>query len=234
MSNPITFILRDAHRLRKHLRDLQSEIDLGPRVLKIQQQKLADAQQSHKDAFEIIKKLKMKLKDDEITLKQTESQLAKFQMDINNASSKKEFDLKTTEIANATTKKGEYEDIILNSIMEIEDRTAKLPDGEKQWANAQQEFEQFKRDAQERLDRLLADQKETLATLVEKDSHIPPTVKIIYDRLVKSYGPDGLAAVNGRSCMQCRTSITDQQRTNLLGGTFFTCPQCGRGLYLAE
>ena len=35
MSTPVASVFRELHRVRRYLRDLQSEIDLGPRVLKI-------------------------------------------------------------------------------------------------------------------------------------------------------------------------------------------------------
>ncbi len=234
MSTPIPPILKECHRLRKHLRDLQSEIDLGPRVTKIRQKKLAEEEQAHKDAYEAIKKLKLKQKDDEGTLKQTEQRLAKLQADIHSAGSKKEFDAKTAEIAHATAIKNELEDAILSAITEIEERTAALPGVEKKWADAQAEFATAEAEGKERLARMLADQKECQASLLATEAKLPPDVKPQYDRLVKSYGADGLAGVVGRACQQCRTTITEGAKANLVSGSFLCCPSCGRGLYLAD
>ncbi|OWK43465.1 zinc ribbon domain-containing protein [Fimbriiglobus ruber] len=234
MSEKIAPILRELHRLRKHLRELQSEIDLGPRVLKIQEQKLAAEEQAHKDAYDAIKKLKLQQKEDEGALKTVEQQLAKFQADLNTAGSKKEFDAKQTEIANASTKKGTLEDTILTTITDIEERTAKLPEVEAQWATAQKDFAQYKIDAKERLERLTADQKMTQEEVAKYDERLPLEMKGQYLRLIKTYGADGLAAVVGRGCQQCRTTITEQQRTNIAGGMFICCSQCGRGLYMAD
>jgi uncharacterized protein len=234
MSQNISSILRECHRFRRHLRELQSEIDLGPRVLKIQQQKLADEEQSHKDSYETIKKLKLKQKDDEGTLKQTETRLLKLQTDINSAGSKKEFDAKTHEIEMASANKDALENSILTTIMEIEERTAAIPAVEKRWADAQAAFKQYQVDAAERLERLKGDQAVTQTALDASEVKLPPEMKNQYLRLVKSYGPDGFAAVNGRSCSNCRTSMTEQQKTTLQGGTFMCCAQCGRGLYVGE
>jgi predicted nucleic acid-binding Zn-ribbon protein len=234
MSTPVPQLLKELHRLRRHLRDLQAEIDLGPRVMTIQQQKLAAEEQAHKDAHETLKRLKIQQKEDEVTLKQTEQNLEKYQGQLNTAGSKKEFDDKQTEIATATGKKGELEDTILMTIAEIEERTARLPAVEQRWKDAKAEFEQYKKDAAERLERMRADQEATQAVLAETEAKLPADVRAAYDRLVKKFGADALAAVVGRSCQQCRTAITEQQRLNLLGGAFLTCPQCARGLYPAE
>ncbi len=234
MTTPVPPILKELHRLRRHLRDLQNEIDLGPRVMKVQQQKLASEEQTHKDAYETLKRLKIKQKEDEVSLKETEQRLLKLRADMNMAGSKKEYDAKQAEIDHATVRKGELEDAILAAMTEIEERTARLPEVDKRWADAQKEFEQYKADARERLDRLVADQKASQAALVETEAKLPADVKPQYDRLVKSYGPEGLAGVVGRSCQHCRMSITEQQKTHLIGGEFVTCSQCGRGLYIAE
>jgi predicted nucleic acid-binding Zn-ribbon protein len=234
MSTPVPALLRELHRLHKHLRHLKAEIDLGPRVLKVQQQTLDAERQAHADSHEALKKAKLKQKEDEGALKTTEQRLAKLQSDLNMAGSKKEFDTKTHEIEYATKQKGELEDAILAAIMEVEERTADLPNVEKKWADAQAAFAQFQTDAAERLERWLADQKDTQAAVAAAEPQLPPEVKGIYSRLVKSYGADGLAGVVGRSCQQCRTAITEQQRTTILSGGFLTCPSCGRALYLAE
>lgn len=234
MSTPVPPLLRELHRLRKHLRELQSEIDLGPRVMKAQQAKLDAEEAAHKEAYEILKQLKLKQKEDEVSLKATEQQLSKFEAQIHSAGSAKEFDAKQHEIAYARKQKGELEDAILATMNEIEERTANTPNVEKRWADARREFEQYKIDAKERLERLRADQSASEAELAATEAKLPADVRGRYDRLVKSYGPDALAAVGGRSCQQCRRSITEQQRNDLVRGDFVCCSQCGRGLYLAE
>lgn len=237
MSEPLPDVpktIRELHRLRKHLRNLQEEIDRGPRVLKLRQQNLATEEKVHKDAHERLKQLKLKQKDDEGSLKQTEQRLAKLQADIHSSGSKKEFEAKTHEIEFTTTKKGELEDSILTAITEIEELTADLPNVDKKWADAQAEFKTYQQEAEERLQRLIADQKVTLAELATVEAKLPAEVKPLYDRLVKSHGADALAGVAGRTCQHCRTTITEQARTKLLSGLFGTCPNCGRGMYLAE
>src|SRR5918995_1281974 len=142
MSTPASPILKELHRLRKHLRDLQSEIDLGPRVMKIQQQKLTAEEQAHKDAHETLKRLKIQLKEDEGSLKATEQRLLKLAADMNLAGSKKEYDAKQSEINQANAKKGEFEDAILTGMTQNEERAAGLPGVGKRWAGAPKEFEE--------------------------------------------------------------------------------------------
>jgi len=202
--------------------------------MKTRQQRLAAEEQAHRDAYDQLKRLKLQQKEDEGTLKQIEQRLAKLQADIHSAASKKEFDAKSAEIQFAQTQKGELEDRILLAMTEIEERTAKLPEVDQRWSTVQAEFAAFQKEAQERLERLITDQKAAQALLKETEDKLPRAILPQYERLIKSYGPDGLAAVQGRTCQHCRTTLTEQARNNLLGGAFVCCPNCGRGLYLVE
>ena len=114
MSTPtVTQTFQHLHRVRKHLRELKSEIDLGPRVMAIQQQKLDNEKQAHKDAHDIIGKMKLKIRDDEGTLKQLNTQLAKFEKQLNDAGSPKEYEGKQSEIRQAKEKIAATEEAIL-------------------------------------------------------------------------------------------------------------------------
>jgi uncharacterized protein len=233
MSTPtVPQLLREAHRLRRHLRELKSEIDLGPRVMKIQEQKLAAAKQAHAAHHEHIQKLKLKIRDDEGTLKQENVQLAKFEKQLNDAGSPKEYEGKKSEIRQAKERIAATEEAILNGMEELDQKTADIPNVEKSWADAQAEFEQFKMEAKERLERLQADHQASVAELAKVDAGFPPAVKPVYDRLVKAHGPDGMAAVSGKVCGQCRVAIAEQQKNDIAAGKFICCSTCGRAMYL--
>ncbi|HEX4606698.1 MAG TPA: hypothetical protein VH092_00690 [Urbifossiella sp.] len=232
----VTASLRECHRLRKHLKALQEEIDRGPRVLKIQQTRLANEEQAHKDHHEAIKKLKLKQRDDEGTLKQTETRLAKLEAQLLGITVTKEYDAKKSEIRQATEKKNELEDAILATMTELEAKTAAVPAVEKQWADARAEFKQYQADAAERLARMQADQAESTALLTTAEAGLPDKVKSLYDAQVKGRGPDAMAALKGKVCQGCRGSVTDQKVFELQSGAFVPCPNssCGRLLYPAE
>jgi len=233
MSSTIPAILKEAHRYRKHLRELQSEIDRGPRIHTLQQQKLRDKEAAHKLAHDTRNKLKLKIREDEVSLKTNSAQLEKFEKQLNDAGSPKEYEAKKSEIRQAQERIAALEEIILQALDELDRQTADVPAVEKRWSEAQEEFKQDQADARERLDRLIEEQ--TLATkqLAEQESLLPADVKSQYDRLITRYGADGLAGLNGRSCQQCHTAITEQLKITIQSGKFHCCPNCGRGLYIA-
>ncbi|VTR98083.1 Uncharacterized protein OS=Planctomyces limnophilus (strain ATCC 43296 / DSM 3776 / IFAM 1008 / 290) GN=Plim_0030 PE=4 SV=1: DUF164 [Gemmata massiliana] len=230
----VTSALRECHRLRVHLRNLQAEIDRGPRVLRAHQDDLEAARQTHKDHHDSITKLKLKQREDEGTLKQTENRLAKLEDQLSGMGVQKEYDAKQSEITQAKTKKGELEDAILSTIMELEEKTGAVPVVEQAWAQAQADFKQFQVDAAERLEGMKADQEVCTADLARTEATLPPDVKKTYDNIVKTKGPDSFAAAKARVCQGCRTTMTEAQFTALRGGEFRTCNSCGRMQYPVE
>jgi predicted nucleic acid-binding Zn-ribbon protein len=232
MSVPST--LRECHRLRTHLRDLQAEIDRGPRVLKTWQDDLETARHEHQAHYDSITKLKLKQREDEGSLKQTDVRLAKLEEQLTGISAPKEYAAKEHEISHAKTKKGELEDAILASINDLEEKAAAIPAVEKKWADAQAEFAQFQVDAAERLERMKADMETSKADLTRAEATLPPEVKPTYESIVRAKGPDGFAAAKARNCQGCRTSMTETQFSELKRGTFRTCTTCGRMQYPAE
>jgi predicted nucleic acid-binding Zn-ribbon protein len=231
MSGPAP-ILRELHRLRKHLRDLQAEIERAPRLLKAHQAKLAQQEAAFRDAQEGLKHLKVNIHENEVSLKSTHQQLAKFERQLNEAGSKKEYDLKQSEISQARQRLDELETKILEGMAESEERTAKLPEQEKAVRQARAEFAEFEKGQEARLGRLRQEKQNAEQELGATEAKLPAAVRPVYDRLVKAYGPDALAAVVDRTCMQCRTGITAQQQNELESEHFVTCKSCGRALYL--
>jgi predicted nucleic acid-binding Zn-ribbon protein len=230
----VTSALRECHRLRVHLRDLQAEIDRGPRILKEHQDELEAERQAHKGHHDAITHLKLKQREDEGTLKQTEERLAKLEDQLTGISVQKEYAAKELEITHAKEKKGELEDAILATIAELEEKTAAIPAVEEKWKVAQAEFAQFQMEAAERLERLKADMEASRAELAKTEATLPADVKATSDTIVKAKGPDAFAAARNRVCQGCRTTMTEQQFTELRRGAFRVCGSCGRMQYPTE
>ncbi|MBX3400244.1 MAG: hypothetical protein KF873_16045 [Gemmataceae bacterium] len=230
----IPSILRECHRLRRHLRDLKEEIERGPRVLKAQQARLAAEEQEHKDAYEIIKRLKLRQKEDEGSLKVVEANLDKLGTKAMTVTTMKEMEAVKHETEQANAKKGLLEDAILGAMTEIEERTANLPNVEKKWKDAQAEFAQYQVDAKERMERMLEDRTLSESELARREAELPNDMRDQYERLIKAHGPDGLAGVKGTVCGQCRSVIGESRFFELEAGKFVLCPVCGRGLYLVR
>src|SRR4051812_21555284 len=85
-------VLREIHRLRKHARDLQQEIDRGPIQLKARRNVAAKAEQAAADAHADLKKLKVATHEKEVSLKAAHAQIAKYEKQQDEVTDKKQFD----------------------------------------------------------------------------------------------------------------------------------------------
>jgi predicted nucleic acid-binding Zn-ribbon protein len=233
MAGPAT-VLREIHRLRRHARDLQLEIERVPRTLKAQQTKVARQDESYREAQDQIKRLRVDSHEKELLLKSTLQQITKHEDQMNQAGSKKEYDALKLEIANDKTKCRQIEDEILDCMGQIEERTAQLPELEKAVKQAKQEYADFERTAQGREAGLQEQLQEAQKAIQQTEENLPRDVRPQYDRLVGARGEDALAAVQNRTCMACYTEITAQAYNDLMLSQFVFCKSCGRALYLPE
>lgn len=231
---PVTSALRECHRLRVHLRNLQAEIDAGPRVLAEHTEELEAERAAHAAHYDAITKLKLKQREDEGTLKQTDARLAKLREQLESLVADKERAAKVHEIAHATEKKEGLEDAILATITELEEKHAAIPAVEAKWGAAQDEFKQFETEATERLQRMTEDTAASRTDLTAAEAKLPGDIKSTYDQIVKAKGPDGFAGAKNRVCQGCRSTMTETQFMDLRDGTFRTCINCGRMQYPVE
>jgi predicted nucleic acid-binding Zn-ribbon protein len=226
--------LREIHRLRRHARDLQQEIDRGPYQLKAHRAKAARVEEAFRAAQDELKKLKVATHENEVTLKSTHGQIAKYERQLDDVTDKKQYDALKHEIATARQKAQTLEEAILEGMSEAEERTAKLPEQEKGLQRAKDELAAFERDQAARLARLADQLKAALGELKEAEGRLPEQWRPQYQRLVNAYGADALAAVQGQSCAHCHTQITTQQLHEIQTGEFVACRSCGRALYMPE
>jgi predicted nucleic acid-binding Zn-ribbon protein len=233
MSGPAV-IFREIHRLRRHAQNLQEQLDRIPRQLKAQQGKVARQEEGLREAQEGFKKLKVAIQTKEKALKDRHGQIAKYQKQLNEVQSKKEYDALQAEIAGSKKDCQRLEDEILAGMVESDEKGAQLPELEKALGQARGELASFEQQAGVRRTDLQAQLTEALGQLKAVEAAVPEQVRVSYNRIVHSKGADALAAVRDRICTACHTEITVQARTDLGQELFVACRSCGRILYLPE
>ena len=227
-------ILRELHRLRRHAKGLQDEIERGPRLVRARQNALAKQDEDLKAAHERLNEAKVKVRQGEGALKATNDQVAKFQQQMRDITSKKEYDALQHEIADARKRSGQIEDEILESMTRVDEQAARVPEIEKALAAAKDEHANFEKTTRERAAVLSEELKKTQAQLKEVEESLPPDFRQHYERLVGAMGEDALALVRDNICSACHTNLTLQQRNDLLAGRLVTCKSCGRIAYTAD
>lgn len=231
MLNPL---LKELHRLRKHLRDAQAEIDRGPRVLKAHQTRLAAQEKALADAKDALKHRKADVLTAEATIKSLTQNLAKHEKQLDTLTEPRQIEAKQHDIANTKELILQQEDALLTAMTDVDERIVKVPDLEAAVVKAKADFATYQAEAAERLTRLKEEVKTATTALAAEEAKVPPAIRGQYDRLVKAYGADAFAPVESQICTQCRVGITTQGLADLRhGNEFICCRNCGRAQYLA-
>jgi predicted nucleic acid-binding Zn-ribbon protein len=233
MSGPAVLI-RESHRLRHFIHELQEQIKRAPIQLKAQQAKVARQEELQREGQEALKKLKIATHDKEVSLKATHSLIAKHQQQLQTATSKKEYDAFQVEIKHERGQAAKLEDEILALMSETEERTAKLPELEQNVKKAKQEFEAWQAGAKDRQAAFEAQLRDAETQLKAVEEQLPKSILSPFQRAVNAMGPDAMAAVREHNCTACSTEITAQAYNELLMENFVMCKACGRMLYLPE
>jgi predicted nucleic acid-binding Zn-ribbon protein len=229
---PPAHILKDIHRLKRHIKDLEAKLEQGPKAHKAHQLKVAGAEEVLHKAHDGMKQLKVRIHEKEVSVKGAQQGIEKLEK--TPISNKKEYDALRAEIATAKGSISKLEDEILETMAELEDKTKVIPVAEKALQKAKDDAAQFEKDHQERLTRWSSERQSALGQLAEVEALLSDDVRAHYDRLVSSKWADAISAVQGRICVTCYTEVTAQMSNELQRGLFVICKNCGRMLYMEE
>jgi len=226
--------LREIHRLRRAAKDLTDRIEAGPRQIKAQHTVIARQEENLKKAQDELKHLKVHTHEKEVSLKAATEQTKKYEKQLNDIMSKKEYDALKHELATTRASEAKLEDDILAKFGDIEERQKKIPELEKTLAQSKAQAVQLEREQESRLTELKRQHAEVQKQLAEHEALLPDDIKPAYDRLIASKGEDAMSAVENKNCIACYTGITAQNYNDLVQGRFLLCKSCGRILYLPE
>lgn len=225
-------ILKELHRLRRHLTELDEKIAFAPRQLALQQKRLQTQEDALVQAKEHLKRLALDIREKEGSVKATQTQIKKYEKQLDSAANKKEYDTLQLEITQEKAHVSKLEDEILAAMAESDEKTARLPDVEKQTQQARADYAQFEKDHQDKVARFGAEKTRAAEELKATEATLPGDVRAQYDRLVAAKGNEALSAVQGRICTACYTEITPQMFNELKREMFQICKNCGRMLYV--
>jgi len=224
--------LKEIHRLRKHVKDLDGKLEQGPKAHRAHQLKVAQAEEALAKAQDGIKHLKVTIHEKETSIKGAQLNIEK--LDKTPISNKKEYDALRVEIATIKDSIRKLEDQILDAMSELEDKNKRIPEAEKALAKAKSDAAQFDKEHQDRLNLWAQERQKALGELATIEATLEETIKVQYDRLVVVKGDECLSGVANRICTSCYTEVTSQMANELQRGLFVVCKNCGRMLYQGD
>lgn len=224
--------LKRLHELHLALREVQAELELGPRQIAARKQAFAKKQADLEDRRQKQKQAKVAADQKNLQLKTNETKIAELQAKLNGVSSNREYDILRGQIEADTMAKSVLEDEILEA-MEAVDRTqGEIKAFEQEVTAAEGELKKFTQGIEAKIPGLKQQAEELNAQVADAEKFLPGDVAGYYRRLVQVHGADALAAVDNKSCSNCFVTLTQQMLVELNSGKLLFCKTCGRLLYL--
>jgi predicted nucleic acid-binding Zn-ribbon protein len=224
--------LKLLHELHLQLRDVQSELDLGPRQIAARRQaldrKLADLEARRQK----LKQAKMTADQKNLQLKTNETKIAELKAKQNAVTSNREYDILRGQIEADTMAKSVLEDEIIEALETVDRTQVEVKQAEQEVAAAEAELRKFVEEVEQKIPGLKARADALRAQVADAEKFLPPQITAEYRRLVLVHGADALAPVDNRSCSNCYLTLTQQMMVELKSGKLLFCKSCGRLLYL--
>jgi predicted nucleic acid-binding Zn-ribbon protein len=233
MENQANNGLAELHRLLRAAREVQEEMERGPRQLKARQQAIAqkvaelDAQrQKHKA-------LRMSADQRSLQLKTNEAKIGDLKVKLNQAASNREFDIIRAQMEADTVANSVLEDEILDALEKVDTAHLAIKKLEDEIAQAKADEARVSAGISAALPGCQARQAELLKAIANAEARLPENVIVQYRRLAQAHGAAALAEVDGSTCSSCYVSLPQQMVMQVRDGQVLFCKTCGRLLYMS-
>jgi uncharacterized protein len=223
--------LRGLHELHIRLRDVNDQLDRGPKQIKARQQFTARKLEELETGKETLLELKKSGDAKSLQLRSTETHLAEFKVKLGAASSNKEYDILKGQIEADTMANSVLEDEILEVYERIDQAETTLKALEENYLSAQEAATRVCNDVETADPDLRREVDELGASITEAEKMLPSSIAVDYKRLVKTHGASALAAVVNAACSECNFGLSPQSRVQVNSGKLIFCTNCGRLLY---
>jgi uncharacterized protein len=230
MSLP-TGLLSELHRLHLQIEEIRKKLDRGPRMIRIQEQTLADLQKTHESLKSQQVELRKAVDAKSLQLKTNEGKIQDLTGKLNAASSNKEYEIFNSHIEADRMANSVLEDEILEGMEKVDGCGEEIKANER--ACREQEQQIAKTKAEVESSRAGLEQK--VATieikLHQRERELPGKIMDQYDRMVKVHGAATLAEVIDGTCNSCFSVISPQEQVQLNTNHLVFCGSCGRILF---
>ena len=232
--NVSTEILRTLHRIHRQLADLGERLEHGPKRIRATEGNVAHRQQQLEQAQSDFKKLRMAADQKQLQFKSSEGRIKDLRRKLNTATSNREYQALKDQVAADEMANSVLEDEILEALEKIDQFHQQISENEAALKAARQKAEAVRSEVAQQEPRIQHDLRRLEAELKESEVALPPTVKEVYQRVVRQKGEDALAAVENEFCSGCHHHVPLNVCADIMLARPMFCRSCGRLLYLPE
>jgi hypothetical protein len=226
--------LAELHRLLLASREVQDEMERGPRQLKARQQAIAQKQADLEAQRQKHKTLRMSADQRSLQLKSNESKIGDLKVKLNQAASNREFDIIRAQIEADTVANSVLEDEILDALEKVDTAQIAIKKIELELAQAKSDETRVAAEISAAQPGFQARQAELQKAIANAEARLPENVVVQYRRLAQAYGAGALAEVDGSTCSSCYVSLPAQMVMQVRDGQVLFCKTCGRLPYMVS
>lgn len=231
MDNTLAKTVAEIHRLHLQLREIDEQVERGPRQLKIRQQSTQQKQAELEAQKQKHKALRVAADQRALQLKTNEVKISELRIKLNQAASNREFDIIRTQIDADTMANSVLEDEILDTLEKVDAAHISVKQLEVAVAAAQADEGRLTKEIEATLPGLQSQATQLRQALESAEADLPPEFISNYRRLSQAYGAGALAEVEGNICGSCYVSLPPQMAVQVRAGQVLFCKTCGRLIY---
>ena len=226
--------LRELHHLHQQLAELRDRVERGPKQIRAREATTAQLKAKVDEARARTQETQMTINRKQLDLKAGEQKVVDARVRLNAASSNKEYQALVEQIAAAEMAGSVLADEILESMEKVDALQLAVKDADKALAAGSQELEKARQAIEASAASLRADIERLETSIVQSEAGLPADIRVDYQRIVRSKGANGLAAVDDNVCGACGQQITLNMQNELRLSRPVFCKSCGCLLYLSE
>jgi len=227
-------ILRRLHRILTQQADIRSQLERGPRMVKVSQNHYESSVADEHTHRELVKKTRMDADRKQLQLREREAKIFNVEGKMNMCKTDREYQALKDQIAADTQANAVLSDEILELLEQIDELVARTPEFELRCKQTKAEAEKLAANTKARLVSLEADLARITEDLIATEVRLEGDLASQYRRLVALRKEDALAVLEGKSCSSCNTSLSPRTLDRLLMNEPVLCTSCGCLLYPPE
>jgi uncharacterized protein len=227
-------VLRTLHRIHRQLNDLKERLDRGPKQTRAGEANVKYREEELVRLREELKTIRKGADQKQLQLKSNEEKIKDLKRKLNTATSNREYQILKEQIAADEMANSVLEDEIIEILEQSDTFQPKIAEQEAALAAAKEKSAAVHVEVEKQQPLIQGDIQRLERELKQCETELPPTIRDVYQRMVRQKGEDALAEVVDGCCGGCHQQVPINIQAEIRMSHPSFCKTCGRLLYLPE
>ncbi len=214
---------------------IQKEIEDLPRTLATKKELVSRLKKSYIEKNSIYEETRRKVADTRVRLQEAEADREKYESQMDQITTAREYDALEKEIRDASDREQEYRKELQRYEKELEDQKIRLEREESMIHSEEEELQQER-------DKIDSETKEKTGLLKELEHSEGETIPGMdgdllfkFERIIRSKSGEGIVAIRGGVCTGCQMILPNQFVNDVRSGSdILFCPYCSKIVFFSD